>query len=230
MKKIKFICFLLFVSISAIAQTPYPVISKQGSPSTLGKSLGGIKADSLFINAVYLDTTAANRNPYNKTYVGGQIYTTSDSSIWLWQGKWIKAKGGGGGSPYTLTKNAARDSIILSDGSNITKVKDSVNARDTFYILATGQSNSGGFPLSDVGSYPIYDIPSDTARDVRVQGWDTFQLKFTTMLITAPLTPPVLSNFYGISTQYMLAKKIARERNCIVRIVNEALGGQPISL
>jgi Carbohydrate esterase, sialic acid-specific acetylesterase len=93
--------------------------------------------------------------------------------------------------------------------------------KDTFYILATGQSNSAG---SSDGN----NIGVDTTYDPRVQGWSVITNSWVTLVVGREPMWAVAPN-YSPSAQFFLAKKIAKEKNCIVRVVNFAVGGQSIT-
>lgn len=82
MKKLFILLILILLTVFVKAQT-FPITQNLGSPTTLIRVKGGIKADSGFVNAIFLDTTVANINPYIKNYVGAAIFTTSDNTVWV---------------------------------------------------------------------------------------------------------------------------------------------------
>lgn len=83
MKKILLFILPLFIALAATSQIPFPGTQTSGSPQTLNKFAGGIKAGVAFVNAIYTDTAAANASQYAPFYGGAQIFTTSDNTIWV---------------------------------------------------------------------------------------------------------------------------------------------------
>lgn len=99
------------------------------------------------------------------------------------------------------------------------------NSQDTFYILASGQSNSAGTADNDI----------DTAYDSRLQGWDSTTNAWVNLRVGyAPMFQTFANgganSAYSPSAQWYFARKLAREKNCIVRVVNLAMGNSSIDL
>lgn len=101
--------------------------------------------------------------------------------------------------------------------------KQNINEpRDTIYVLAMGQSNSAGGAEDAI----------DTAFDSRLQAYDTLQNKWVTMRVG--YEPFYRQYVYGStemspSSQFFFGRKLAREKNIIVRVVNYAVGGVSIA-
>ena len=100
-----------------------------------------------------------------------------------------------------------------------------IQARDTVYILASGQSNSAGGAEDAI----------DTAADARVQGWDDVLQSWVTLRVgfrpMYTLYPSQGGSGYpiGPSAQFFFGRKLAREKDVIVRVVNWGIGGAAIA-
>ena len=134
------------------------------------------------------------------------------------------------GVPTLRGSTVTKQSAIAFDSCNNrlyyynpkTFVWDIQNPKDTFYILATGQSNSAGRG---------YTAQADTARDSRVQGWDSVSKAWVTLTVGYS---PFYETFVTTATpspsaQFYFARKLARLRNCIVRVVNFASAGNDVT-
>src|SRR5574339_449197 len=103
MKRLLYILFLCLVSVFAKAQTPtdsaYPVKQALGKTPTTIVETNAMKANDGFINGSFTDTTQANLFGYGgklKYYPGAQIFTTTDTSLWLRNStatKWLRGAG-----------------------------------------------------------------------------------------------------------------------------------------
>lgn len=104
----KLLILFIAVLLSQVSFGQYNIIQNIGSPSTLVQvpANGGLKA--LFVNRPFNDTTEANATNI-KYYAGAQIFTQSDSLIWV-RGtgatKWIQlvSNSTGGGSDTLVWK------------------------------------------------------------------------------------------------------------------------------
>lgn len=178
MKKIIFsIIILLGLTISAKSQ--FPISQNIGSGVTLVQvpTPGGFKAS--IINRSFNDTTAANLTPIS-FYPGAQIFTTSDTAIWIravGAMQWLKASSStgsvniynhdgilssnrvlDGSNTYSLAFDGLTNfRIQASDGlgtfSNIVVKKDSIslNASSDIHIRTNGQERIRILSTGNVG-------------------------------------------------------------------------------
>ena len=132
MKKLLLIFLLSFTAIFVKAQYPagrlYQVNQSIGSDSALVTSKGGLKGR--VINWSFTDTTQANTQPI-KNYPGAQIFTTTDTSLWLRNTtatKWLR----GSGSVDITTFNFLNDStLIICFGNGVCDTIQMINFDST---------------------------------------------------------------------------------------------------
>ena len=120
----KRILLLLFSLITTAAIGQYPINQILSSDSTMvsvgRNATGGIRGG--LVNMVFADTTAANLSRISY-YTGAQIWTTTDSAIWVrFKGTpsfWVKmagASGGTTGSFWNITGNYFGGGVPLNYG------------------------------------------------------------------------------------------------------------------
>jgi hypothetical protein len=113
MRKLITIFILLFLIGKSYGQT-YPLpYTNLGSINTTVRDTGGLFVRQTFVPPTYVDTNAANIMGYPAKYIGSQIFSKSDSSEYIWFGKWIKQASTGGSNPVTTIYNG--NGTILSD-------------------------------------------------------------------------------------------------------------------
>jgi len=162
MKKILFILLFLFAAFIVKAQNPpdsaYPIKqSVANTPTSLGLT-NAMKASDGFINAVFTDTTQANLFSVGgkiKYYPGAQIFTTSDTSIWLrtpLANAWVKSEAGS--VDITSFEFTTDSTITICFGSGVCITVDMIN--NVFVTQNTFDSTINNFATNIIGCNYVY--------------------------------------------------------------------------